>query len=98
MSNIGEQFHTLVIDSVEGDVTPEEISEIAANTIERLRGGQDPVEIGVLYADALPGEKGNLFFEEPLAPGRYVMLCYVIDEETGQPHYELGMVEEFTVE
>ena len=33
-----------------------------------------------------------------LEPGRYVLLCFVPDEETGQPHALLGMVEEFTVE
>lgn len=30
-------------------------------------------------------------------PGRYALLCFVVDPETGQPHFAMGMVHEFTV-
>ncbi len=31
-------------------------------------------------------------------PGSYVLICFVADEETGQPHYLQGMVQEITVQ
>jgi hypothetical protein len=32
-----------------------------------------------------------------LAPGTYIALCFVPDEETGVPHALMGMVQVFTV-
>ncbi len=41
------------------------------------------------------GMPSNALFE--LVPGEYVVLCFMPDYETGQPHVMLGMVDTFTV-
>ncbi|HET9201065.1 MAG TPA: hypothetical protein VFO84_08845 [Dehalococcoidia bacterium] len=91
-TNAGEQPHEVVVATVEGDTTVEEIIETVANE-EEPEGVTDIAGTG-----AGPGGEGALAFEEPLEPGRYVMLCFVPDEETGDPHAALGMAAEFTVE
>jgi hypothetical protein len=61
-------------------------------------GGEGPPEgvedIGGLFFE--PGESGNLVFTQPLAPGRYAMVCFV-ETPQGVPHAALGMFSEFTV-
>ena len=44
-----------------------------------------------------PGTDTTAVFTEPLAAGRYAMLCFVSDAE-GVPHAALGMINEFTIE
>jgi hypothetical protein len=61
-------------------------------------GGEGPPEgvedIGGLFFE--PGEFGNVVFTQPLAPGRYAMVCFV-ETPQGVPHAALGMFSEFTV-
>ena len=71
-----------------------------ADVDELLESEIDEGEITV-HAEGLslgPGGEGSVAFVAPLLPGRYLMLCFVTDEETGEEHAQLGMVEEFTVE
>jgi len=44
-----------------------------------------------------PGTQTNVVFVEPLAPGRYALLCFLEDPATGQAHVQLGMLAEFIV-
>jgi hypothetical protein len=37
-------------------------------------------------------------FVEPLASGRYAIMCFIPDEADRVPHASKGMAEEFTVE
>lgn len=51
--------------------------------------------------DADPGDTTNIVFTKPLAPGRYLLACFVPDEtegENGTPHALKGMYKEFTIE
>ncbi len=56
-------------------------------------------EIGTAFLFA-PGDKADVVIKEKLAPGRYVMLCYVSDQDDPKhtPHFEKGMVADFKVE
>lgn len=89
LTNAGEQPHEAALMKV-----PEDLDIEAALASEEEPEGVE--EVGGTFAE--PGEEAGLGFEEPLEPGRYVLLCFVPDEETGEPHAALGMVAEFTVE
>jgi hypothetical protein len=89
LTNAGEQPHEAFISMIPEDADLEEL----------LASEETPegvVDVGGTFSE--PGVESGFAFEEPLEPGRYVMLCFVEDEETGQPHAALGMVAEFTVE
>jgi hypothetical protein len=43
------------------------------------------------------GPGGTGWFSMDLTPGTYVALCFVPDDETGQPHAAMGMVKFFNV-
>ena len=44
-------------------------------------------------------EKGErVHFTGEFEPGRYGLICFVPDAETGRPHFLHGMTTEFTVE
>jgi hypothetical protein len=48
----------------------------------------------------MPGETSNLVFAEPLASGRYALVCLFPDTDEGEggtPHAMHGMTREFTV-
>ena len=90
--NNGEQEHELVFGRI-----PEDFDIEAALADPEAPPPPEFEALGGTGAAA--GEEGPpLEFTEPLTAGRYVMLCFVPDEETGQPHYQLGMISEFTVE
>jgi hypothetical protein len=89
LANAGEQPHEASLSRI-----PEDLDIEAALQSEEEPEGVE--EVGGTFAE--PGEEAGFGFEEPLEPGRYVLLCFVPDEETGQPHALLGMVAEFTIE
>jgi uncharacterized cupredoxin-like copper-binding protein len=37
------------------------------------------------------------YFEVELTPGEYLAICFVPDKQDGKPHFEHGMVRQFTV-
>ena len=91
LTNSGEQPHEAFIVRISEDAV---VDELLASEEEQPEGLE--AEVGGTFAE--PGNEAGFGFEEPLEPGRYLMLCFVEDEETGQPHALLGMVAEFTVE
>jgi hypothetical protein len=91
LTNAGEQFHEAFIVRISEDAN---VDELLASEEEQPEGVEG--EVGGTFAE--PGDEAGFGFEEPLEPGRYLMVCFVEDEETGQPHALLGMVHEFTVE
>ncbi len=94
VSNTGEQVHELALVSLppEGDLF-------------ELLQQEDPegVEFYGALAPVFSGDTIELQLTEPLAAGRYGMLCFLPNTdpelgEVGTPHAFLGMASEFTVE
>jgi uncharacterized cupredoxin-like copper-binding protein len=57
--------------------------------------GLPPVAPVAAFGDMYPGKEA--WIELHLTPGRYFMLCQVPARADGRPHYEHGMIYEFTV-
>ena len=86
--NSGTQPHevsfALVPDGfdTEGAVNSPEIEEVA--------------ELGFTLAH--PGEMEELGFGQPLEPGHYTIVCFVVDPDTGLTHAQLGMFADIIIE
>ena len=92
VKNAGEQDHQVIVASIPEDLDIEE---------GLLSGDQPPgVEQVAFEGPYAPGDEGTVVFDEELAPGRYVLLCFVPDAEDPDetPHANKGMYAEFTVE
>lgn len=85
--NDGEDFHVLIFARINEGFTTEEAI--------KLEGEKGSAEI-VAQAEAKPGETADAKVKGPLEPGDYAMLCPIGGPEG--PHYELGQLEEFTIE
>lgn len=90
VENVGEQPHEIGLARVPADFD----LQAALQSEEEPPGIE---EIGFLDPQD-PGATANLVFTEPLEPGRYVMVCFIEDPATGQPHALLGMFSDFTIE
>ena len=96
LSNVGKQHHEMVITSIPADANIDDLIQQFADSPDR----DVPGVVFVGQTEAAPGATSNLVFTEPLAPGRYVMVCFVPDEtegENGTPHALKGMFKEFTI-
>jgi hypothetical protein len=63
------------------------------------RGGEMPAELGQdVPAGAFLDPGGRYFETIDLSPGTYAVICPVPDPASGQPHHELGMIQELIVE
>lgn len=93
LSNEGQQFHELFLIKVNDEFTIDGL----------LQAGEDAeppgVEAQIAGTLAPPGESSNLVFINPLESGRYVMLCFIPDDNdpAGTPHVALGMHAGLTV-
>jgi hypothetical protein len=89
ISNIGGEQHVIDLAKI-----PEDLDIEAA-----LQSDEEPPGIeGVGNIEPLdPGGGTTMVFTEPLAPGRYAMICWV-ETADGEPHYLKGMWAEFTIE
>lgn len=85
--NQGEKFHVMVWAQLAEGVELEDA--IAAE-------GKKGTATTVAEAEAAPGKSVTVEVKEPAAPGPYVMLCPIQDEDGA--HYELGQLEEFDIE
>ncbi len=96
-TNVGEQPHELVLVSIPVDAVIDDLlAQFAAS-----EDGEVPGTEFAGFVDAEPGDTNNLVLAEPLASGRYVMLCFFpdLDEgEEGTPHALKGMVKDFTIQ
>lgn len=86
--NVGDVPHALIFVKLNEGYTVDEAIELQGR-----KGSTE--EIG--QTDATPGESTELQIKKPLEPGDYVMLCPIPNDE-GTPHYELGQLEEFSIE
>ena len=94
---LSEQSHELALASIPEGVTVDEVIQSFATTEGQ---GLPGVEF-IAGTGAEPGQKSNLVFTEPLAAGRYLMICFrpdTAEAPEGTPHALKGMVKDFTVE
>ncbi|MBI2913070.1 MAG: hypothetical protein HYY03_04040 [Chloroflexi bacterium] len=92
VKNVGNQHHVVAVSRIPEDLDLEE----AIASGEEPEGAEDIVDKGPFR----PGDEGSVVFDEPLEPGRYVLLCFLPDTEDPDktPHFQKGMYAEFTVE
>jgi hypothetical protein len=88
--NVGAQPHEMQLGKLAPGVTMREV----------LAFEDDPVDAGLVevWGGLAPIEAGaTAWVRLDFTPGTYGMICFVPDPATGKPHFELGMVSEFTV-
>lgn len=88
VSNIGGEDHEMFLSKIPEDLDIEQ----ALQSDEEPEGVED---IGGTVLE--PQDETTVVFADPLAAGRYVMLCFV-EAADGQPHALKGMWSEFTIE
>lgn len=87
-TNIGQEEHEMVLARIPLDLDLEEALQSPE---------PPPGVVDVAFTFASPGETGIAVAENPIEPGRYVMLCF-FPAPDGTPHVFLGMLAEFMVE
>jgi hypothetical protein len=85
--NQGEEFHVMIFAKINEGFTVEEAIE--------LQGKKGSADI-VAETEAAPGKSATAKAKQPIEPGEYAMLCPIAGPEG--PHYELGQLEEFSIE
>jgi hypothetical protein len=90
ISNDGDQAHEAILVELPPDGTIEEL-------LEDPEFQPEPIFAKVPYG---PGDESDVALPEPLAAGRYGLVCFFPDTDDPEktPHAFLGMVAEFTVE
>lgn len=90
--NAGSQPHMIGIWSV-----PQGAELI--KVIEATEAVPEGVQRFVQSSPFLPGDEGDVTLSRPLKPGRYMLTCFLSDITSAEltPHYDLGMLTEFTV-
>lgn len=87
LDNVGEEAHAMIFARINEGFTTEEALE--------LQGEEGSAEV-VAQTDAGPGQQKTTKVRGPVEPGEYAMLCPI--EGKDGPHYELGQLEEFSIE
>jgi plastocyanin len=86
--NVGEEPHELIFARINEGYTLEDAIEAE---------GEEGTAEEIGFSRAAPGEEGRpIEIRQPLEPGNYAMVCTIPFQ--GEPHYDLGMQEEFTIE
>ncbi len=90
-TNEGEEPHEMVVVRVDDDTTS--VREVLRRPRDEAMAKLDVV--GRSFAE--PEQQGTKV-EAELGAGRYALVCFLPVGGTGPPHFERGMVREFTVE
>ena len=90
--NSGDQPHELVLMKLQDGKTLEDVRA----WMEAGEEGPPPGEFGG-GVQAIGGGQST-FVTMDLAAGNYIAVCFIPDPATGQPHFLLGMMDEFSVE
>jgi plastocyanin len=85
--NGGELAHAMVFARINEGFTVDEAI--------KLEGGKGSA-VEVAQAAAKPGEQETVNVKGPIEPGEYAMLCPIVTQEGA--HYDLGQLEEFSIE
>ncbi len=91
--NSGDQIHHLILMRYNEGVTFEDVE--AFMSAEGPPSGPPPFEM-VVASELLTTSVSN-YFQFDLAPGNYLAICFLPDENSGAPHFALGMMQEFGV-
>ncbi len=91
VNNLGAQDHELTLVELHGDATiPDILAAFSPNAT-----GPPP---GTFVGGTTSMAAGHVnYFMAELKAGRYALICFVEDPETGAPHFALGMGREITV-
>lgn len=91
-TNVGKQNHQIALEKIPADLDV----EAALMSEEETEGTEEIAYAGPLF----PGDEFNLVFDEPLEPGRYLMVCFFpdTDDPDEKPHALKGMWADFTIE
>jgi hypothetical protein len=85
--NQGKEFHVMIFARINEGFTIDE-----AVKLEGKKGSADVVA----QAEAPPGKSKVAKITKPIEPGEYAMLCPIGGPKG--PHYELGQLQEFSIE
>ncbi|HEV8304390.1 MAG TPA: hypothetical protein VGQ25_05480 [Gemmatimonadales bacterium] len=91
VENTGPQLHALSIERLAPGKTVADLQRWIAGGMK----GEPPTRAVGGFEGPDVGKTG--WFTVTLAPGKYVLSCYVPDAKDGQPHVMHGMVQEITV-
>lgn len=91
--NSGDQIHHLILLRLNDGNTFDDVMAFMGS--DGPPSGPPPFEMAVA-SELLTGSESNYFLLD-LAPGNYVAVCFLPDEESGAPHFGLGMIQEFNV-
>ena len=94
VENQGKQPHMMDLSKIPADA---DLQKLFASEGDGPPPGVEEIGTAFLFS---PGDKADVVLKEKLAPGRYVMLCFVGDQDDPEhtPHALKGMVADFTVE
>ena len=92
LENVGDQWHeTVIMPLPEGLASVSDVRELMAS------GSEPDVQPAFFWAPMSPG--GEAWVTIDLAPGNYVVLCFLPDLNGDfSPHMQHGMIQVFTVE
>jgi hypothetical protein len=94
--NVGDQPHEVVLFQVPSSFTVQQMLALAQAEDEEPPPGVEPV---AFVGPVEPGDDTNLVLTQPLPAGKYMMVCFLPDEDDPQetPHAARGMISEFSV-
>ena len=87
VTNEGEEFHVMILAKINEGFTVDEAIKLE---------GEKGSAVEIASAELPPGETVDAKIKNPIEPGEYALICPVGGPEG--PHYELGQLEEFSVE
>ena len=85
--NQGKKFHVMIFARLNEGFTVDEAIELQ---------GEKGSAVTLAEAEAAPGKSTTVDVDGPVEPGDYVMLCPIEDKDGA--HWELGQLQEFSIE
>jgi uncharacterized cupredoxin-like copper-binding protein len=96
IANTGEQGHVFILFKLAEGKALDDLTTWLATP--ESRNGPPPADLGEDVPAGAYLDPGGRYYETiDLAPGTYAVICPVPDPASGQPHYDLGMIQALTV-